>query len=105
IKGVFGGKTAMDHDVSLEAASSLAGDIELELVDRIPVSEDKEIVVELLASEPKPERYNQHDRQHHLDGGLRWKLALKAGATAAVKFTYRIGFDKDFELVGGNRRD
>lgn len=104
-KGVFGGKTAMDHDVSLEAASSLAGDIELELVDRIPVSEDKEIVVELLASEPKPERYNQHDRQHHLDGGLRWKLALKAGATAAVKFTYRIGFDKDFELVGGNRRD
>jgi hypothetical protein len=104
-KGVFGGKIAMDHDVSLEAASSLAGDIELELVDRIPVSEDKEIVVELLASEPKPERYNQHDRHHHLDGGLRWKLALKAGATAAVKFTYRIGFDKDFELVGGNRRD
>lgn len=104
-KGVFGGKTAMDHEVSLEAASSLPAEIELELIDRIPVSEDKEITVELLASEPKPERYNQHDRHHHLDGGLRWKLALKAGATATAKFTYRIGFDKDFELVGGNRRE
>ncbi|MCB9893492.1 MAG: DUF4139 domain-containing protein [Planctomycetes bacterium] len=104
-KGVFGGKIAMDHDISFEAASSLAGDIELELVDRLPVTDDKDIDVELLKSEPKAEKYAQDERHSHVRGGLRWKLPLKAGATTKVQLTYRIGFDKDFELNGGNRRD
>jgi hypothetical protein len=103
-KGMFKGGTAMDHDVSLEAASSLGGDIELELIDRIPIPREKEIKVELVSSNPKPEKYDQLERGYHVGGGLRWKVALKAGATAKVDFTYRIGFDKDFEIVGGNRR-
>jgi hypothetical protein len=104
-KGVFGGGIAMDHEVTFEAASSLAADIELELVDRLPVSDDKEIEVELLSSEPKAERYGQDERHAHVRGGLRWKLPVKAGGTAKAGLKYRIAFDKDFELNGGNRRD
>jgi hypothetical protein len=104
-KGVFGGKIAMDHEVTFEAASSLGGDIELELVDRLPVTSDKDIDIELLKSEPKADRYSQDERDSHVKGGLRWRLPLKAGATAKVLLAYRIGFDKDFELLGGNRRD
>jgi hypothetical protein len=103
-KGMFKGGTAMEHEVSYEAASSLAGDVELELVDRLPVSDDKEIEVELVSTEPKAEKYDQAERGHHVKGGLRWKLSVKAGATVKAKLVYRIGFDKDFELVGGNRR-
>ena len=104
-KGVFGGKIAMDHDVTFEAASSLAGDIELELVDRLPVTDDKDIDIELIKSEPKAEKYTQSERHSYVRGGLHWKLPLKAGSTAKVSLTYRIGFDKDYELNGGNRRD
>ena len=104
-KGVFGGKIAMDHDVSLEVASSLPGAIELELVDRLPVTDDKDVDVELLSSDPKPERYSQAERHAHVRGGLRWKVPVKAGGAVSVNFSYRIGFDKDFELDGGNRRD
>ena len=103
-KGMFKGGTAMEHEVSFEAASSLAGDIELELIDRLPVSDDKEIEVELVSTEPKAEKYDQTERGQHVKGGLRWKLPVKAGATVKAKLVYRIGFDKDFELVGGNRR-
>ncbi|MCA8935338.1 MAG: DUF4139 domain-containing protein [Planctomycetes bacterium] len=104
-KGVFGGKIAMDHDVSFEISSSLAGEIELELVDRLPVSDDKDIDVELVSSTPKAERYSQDDRHAHVRGGLRWKLGVKPATLTEVNLTYRIGFDKDYELVGGNRRD
>ena len=104
-KGVFGGKIAMDHDVTFEAASSLAGDIELELVDRLPVTDDKDIDIELIKSEPKAENYTQSERHSYVRGGLHWKLPLKAGSTAKVSLTYRIGFDKEYELNGGNRRD
>lgn len=103
-KGMFKGGTAMEHEVSFEASSSLAGDIELELIDRLPVSDDKEIEVELVSTEPKAEKYDQTERGSHVKGGLRWKLPVKAGATVKAKLVYRIGFDKDYELVGGNRR-
>jgi hypothetical protein len=104
-KGMFKGGTAMEHTVLIEAASSLAGDIELEIVDRLPVTDDKDIKVELIASSPRaPEKYNQQERGSHVRGGLLWKLALKAGSTAQISFDYRIGFDKDHELIGGNRR-
>ncbi|MBZ0137697.1 MAG: DUF4139 domain-containing protein [Planctomycetes bacterium] len=103
-KGMFKGGTAMEHEVSFEAASSLAGDIELELIDRLPISDDKEIEVELVSSEPKADKYDQTERGSHVKGGLRWKLKIAAGATVKAKLVYRIGFDKDFELVGGNRR-
>jgi hypothetical protein len=103
-KGMFKGGTAMDHDVSIEAASSLPGDVEIEIVDRLPVGDGKDIKVELVSSNPKADKYTQEERHQWVSGGLRWKLPLKAGATAKIDFTYRIGFDKDFELVGGNRR-
>lgn len=103
-KGMFKGGTAMEHEIDFEAASSLAGDIELELIDRLPVSDDKEIEVELVSTEPKAEKYDQTERGSHVKGGLRWKLHVAAGATVKAKLVYRIGFDKDYELVGGNRR-
>jgi hypothetical protein len=103
-KGVFKGGTAMQHDVTFEVASSLGTDIVLELVDRIPVTRDKELEIKLVSSEPAAEKYLQHDRDRHVDGGLRWLLPVKAGGTAAARLTYLISFDKDFEIVGGNRR-
>lgn len=104
-KGVFGGKIAMDHEVSFEVSSSLAAEIELELVDRLPITDDKDIDVELISSTPKAERYSQDSRHAHVRGGLRWVLLVKPAALTKVNLTYRIGFDKDYELVGGNRRD
>jgi hypothetical protein len=104
-KGLMGGKTIVDHAVTLEAASSLPGEVELELMDRLPVTDDKEIEVALTRSDPKAEKYDQADRHSHVRGGLRWKLKLPAGGKAKAEYEYRITLASDHEIVGGNRRE
>lgn len=104
-KGLMGGKTIVDHTVTLEAASSLAGEVEVEVIDRLPVTDDKDIEVALTRGEPKPEKYDQADRHSHVRGGLRWKLKLPAGGKAKAAYEYRITLASDHEIVGGNRRE
>ncbi|MBX3473092.1 MAG: mucoidy inhibitor MuiA family protein [Planctomycetes bacterium] len=104
-KGLMGGKTIVDHTVTLEAASSLAGEVEVEVVDRLPVTDDKDIEVALTRSEPKPEKYDQSDRHSHVRGGLKWKLKLPAGGKQKAEYEYRITLASDHEIVGGNRRE
>jgi len=104
-KGLMGGKSVIDHTVSLEAASSLAGEVELELIDRLPVTDDKDIEVALTRSEPKGEKYDQSDRHNHVRGGMRWKLKLPAGGKSKVEYEYRISLASDHEIIGGNRRE
>lgn len=104
-KGLLGGKTSIDHHVTLEAASSLGGEVEVELVDRIPVSDDKEIEISLTRSEPKGEKYDQSDRDSRIRGGMRWKVKLAAGAKTKVEYEYRINLASDHEITGGNRRE
>ncbi|MBK9974781.1 MAG: mucoidy inhibitor MuiA family protein [Planctomycetes bacterium] len=104
-KGLLGGKTSIDHHVTLEAASSLGGEVEVELIDRVPVSDDKEIEINLTRSEPKGEKYDQADRDSRIRGGLRWKIKLPAGAKAKVEYEYRINLASDHEINGGNRRE
>lgn len=104
-KGLLGGKTAVDHHVSIEAANGMAAPVELELLERLPVTDDKDIEVKLLESTPRAEPYDQKDRDQPVRGGLRFKLKLEAGAKAEARLSYRISFDSGHELVGGNRRE
>ncbi|MCC7509547.1 MAG: DUF4139 domain-containing protein [Planctomycetes bacterium] len=103
-KGLLGGKASVSHVVTLEVASSLPAEIELELIERVPVPAGKDIQIEVNSSTPKAELYKQEERDYPVKGGYRWLLKLPAGGKQEVKLQYTLAFDKDYEVEGGNRR-
>ncbi len=104
-QGWLAGTTHVDHHVTIELASSLGQEAQVQVVDRLPVSDEEGVTVELLASEPKAEPYDQVERGAKVRGGLTWRVALPGGGKAQVTFSYRIRLSAKRELVGGNRRD
>jgi hypothetical protein len=104
-KGMLGGSTAVHHFVGVEVTSSLPGEVSVEVIERLPVTDDKEITVTIDKADPKPEAYDQKTRGQAVKGGRLFKLALKAGAKAAVILDYTITLPAGSELLGGNRRE
>ncbi len=103
--GLLGGKREIDHFIDIELASSLGFDAVVEVIDRIPVSRDEHVEVEMFESVPKGESYDQSDRDAPVEGGHRWRVDVIAGQNATIRFAYRIKLRSKDELEGGNRRD
>ncbi len=103
--GLLGGSRSVNHKVQIELTSSLNAEVPIEIVDRIPVADDKALEIKLFTSEPKAESYDQADRGQPVRGGLRWKLRLPAGGKTKAEFGYRLTFSAKDEVVGGNRRE
>ncbi|MCC6151003.1 MAG: DUF4139 domain-containing protein [Planctomycetes bacterium] len=104
-KGMLGGSTAVHHKVSVEVTSSLPAEVSVDVIERLPVSSDKEIQVAIDKAEPRPQEYDQKARGQIVRGGRLFALAIKPGAKAALNFDYTITLHADSELVGGNRRE
>ena len=103
--GLLGGSTAIDHVVSIDLSSSLGRAVRVEVVDRLPVTDDKDIEVALTASQPRAENYDQADLGVPVRGGLRFRVDVPPGGRAHVEFAYRVKLPAKSEVVGGNRRE
>jgi len=103
--GILGGDAVVTHDVSIELSSALGAAALVEVLDRRPVTDDKDIQIELTRSTPEHERYTQSERGSAVRGGLAWRVIVPAGGRATVDFTYRVTLPSKNEIVGGNRRD
>lgn len=102
--GLLGGDAVIDHTVSIELSSALGSPALVELIDRLPVTDEKSVEVTPKGARPEPERFDQADRGVPVRGGLRWQVIVPAGGRAAVEFSYRLTLPSKNELVGGNRR-
>jgi uncharacterized protein (TIGR02231 family) len=67
-------------------------DIELDLMDQLPIAQNKEIEVKL-----EDMGGAKFDADY---GSLLWKLQLKAGETKKVKFLYSVKYPKDKQVEG-----
>ena len=103
--GLFGGDTALTHTVEIEVRSKLAEAVEVEVIERVPVSRDDEIEVKVLEVSPKAEPYSQKDRGQVIQGGRLFSLQLKPGESKRCTLEYRITIPSKQVLKGGNRRD
>ncbi len=103
--GLLGGSTQVTHHVSLELSSALGQAVSIDVYDRLPVSDDKSLTIDLLSARPEAKEYSQAERGLPIRGGLLWTLVLPAGGKAKIEYTYRIVFPGKSEIVGGNRRD
>ncbi|WP_437761995.1 DUF4139 domain-containing protein [Sorangium sp. So ce764] len=103
--GLLGGSLAVEHAVVIDLSSSLGMGVEVEVLDRIPVTDDKDVEIKLLSSQPKAEPYTQEELGEPVRGGLRWRVPIAPGGKASVAFTYRVVLSSKNEIVGGNRRE
>jgi len=101
--GIFGGKRELLHHISIELSSSLGFPAKIEVIDRKPITDDKEVEVELVRQEPRALEYEQKERP--VRGGLKWLVTLGPGGKQEIEFSYRVVIKAKDELIGGNRRD
>lgn len=103
--GLLGGSTAIEHAVEIELSSSLGRAVVVEVAERIPVTDDKAVEIELVRATPRAETYDQAERGAPVRGGVRFRVEVPAGNKAKIAYAYRIKLSSKSELVGGNRRD
>lgn len=103
--GLLGGSTTLDHTVTTDLSSSLNRKITVEVIDRIPVSDEKDVEIKILASQPQHSPYTQADLGQPVRRGLKWDVEVPAGGKAKVEHRYRITLPSKMEIVGGNRRE
>ncbi|WP_081865165.1 DUF4139 domain-containing protein [Chondromyces apiculatus] len=103
--GLLGGSLVVEHEVRIELSSSLGRAVTVEVLDRVPVTDDKDLDVKLVGSQPKAEAYKQEEIGHPIRRGLRWSVEVPAAGKTSVSFSYRLTFSAKSEVVGGNRRE
>lgn len=103
--GLLGGSTSVEHAVTVDLASSLGHEVEVEVFDRLPVSDDKDVEVKLVHARPEAQKYGQIDRGAPLRRGLAWKVRVPPAGKATIDLAYRVTLPAKLELVGGNRRE
>jgi len=102
--GLFGGDAVLDHQVDIEVRSRLAVAVRVEIFERVPVSHEEGVKVEVVRAAPEPEVYEQHERGSPVRGGRRFRLELPPGGVATCALAYRVIIPSKRVIEGGNRR-
>lgn len=109
--GLRGGTTVLDHTVEVELANRLPHRVTVEVRERVPVSDEKDVRIE---EHPATPPWTPHDEPfdgddggtgHHVRGARIWRVELEPGRTTVLKGGYEIRVPAGKALVGGNRRD
>lgn len=103
--GLLKGKRMLSHYVETTLRSGLGYPIDVEILDRLPVSDEEVIKVDLVEESHRGEDYDQRDRGRPIRGGRRWRLTISPGGELKLKYTYQVQIRSKDELVGGNRRE
>ncbi|MBN2495400.1 MAG: mucoidy inhibitor MuiA family protein [Deltaproteobacteria bacterium] len=103
-EGLFGGETRLQHEVQIEVRSNLARPARVEIFERVPVSDQEDVKVEITRSVPEAKAYDQADRGQLVRGGLRFAFDLAPGQKRTCVLEYAITIPSKHVLAGGNRR-
>ncbi|WP_344321507.1 DUF4139 domain-containing protein, partial [Streptomyces macrosporus] len=109
--GLRGGTTVLDHTVEVELANRLPHRVTVEVRERVPVSDEKDVRIEERRATPP---WTPHDEPldggdggdgRHVRGARIWRVELEPGRTTVLTGGYEIRVPAGRALVGGNRRD
>ncbi len=92
-KSLVGGKASLRRGYRLKVKSHYKGEVEVQVLDRYPVSEDPEVKVSLKEARPQPE----------VEGGagiLRWQFRLGPEEERELYFEFEVTYPSDGELEG-----
>jgi len=102
---VAGERYCIDILTQISAIRSALDRVAIEVLDRIPVTSDKDIEIKLVSSKPTSARITQAERGHPVRGGLAWSITVSPGEKQRIEMVYRVTLPAKNELVGGNRRE
>lgn len=102
--GLLGGSTAVTHEVTIELSTSTEEPIKVEVRERFPVTDDKNIEIKAVGARPTPEPYDQSERGSALRGGRRFVVDVAPGKKALIEHSYKLVFPSKMDIVGGSRR-
>ncbi len=102
--GLFGGGRRLDTSIEVTVTSSLAREVRLEILSRVPVSDDDDVQVEDLSSEPKAHPWEGETDGPILKGGRRQTVKVPPGGEVVTTLAYGVRLGAKEELVGGDRR-
>ncbi|MCF2529519.1 DUF4139 domain-containing protein [Yinghuangia soli] len=96
--------TVLDHRVEIDLANHLSREIAVEVLERVPVSDEKDVRIDEHAAEPAW-AVDDELRDGRLVRGARvWRLRLPANSTRTLVGRYEIRIPAGKAVVGGNRR-
>ena len=103
--GILGNSAVVGNEVTIDLASALAVKVRVEVLERVPTSDDRSLEIVVTGASPAPEDYDQSERGAPIRGGRRFVVDLGPGDKARVRYTVRFVFPGKSEIAGGNRRD
>lgn len=102
--GLLGGSLAVTHTVGIELSSSVRDPIKVVVLERVPVTDDKEIEIKIVKANPVPTAYDQSERGSPVRGGCRFEATVTPGKKLPLEIVYRLVFSSKLDIVGGSRR-
>jgi hypothetical protein len=103
--GLLGGSLSVTHTVEIELASTIKPAIDVTVLERLPVTDDKALEIKVVRASPDPEPYDQADRDAPVRGGQRFDVTVDPERKTRVELTYRLVFAQKLDIVGGSRRE
>lgn len=102
--GLLGGTIAVTHDVDIELSSTIGGPADVTVLERVPVTDDKQIEVKIVRVNPPADPYDQADKGAPVRGGLAFHVTVEPERKSRLTVTYRLAFPNKLDIVGGSRR-
>lgn len=102
--GLLGGTITVTHDVEIELSSTIGGPAEVTVLERVPVSDDRQVEVKIVRVTPPADPYDQADKGAPVRGGLAFHVIVEPERKSRLSVTYRLAFPGKLAIVGGSRR-
>ena len=102
--GLLGGSLAVTHTVGIELSSTIKDPIKVVVLERVPVTDDKNVEIKMVKATPPPATYDQSERGSPVRGGCRFDTTVTAGKKLPLEIVYRLTFPSKLDIVGGSRR-
>ncbi|MGC0419343.1 DUF4139 domain-containing protein [Embleya sp. AB8] len=102
--GLRGGTAVLDHRIEVAAVNHLARPIRLDILERVPVTDDKDIRIEEHAGTPRWVEDTELRDGRHVPGARVWHVELAPGERKNLTGGYEIRIPAAKAVVGGNRR-
>jgi hypothetical protein len=103
-EGLLAGRTVYEDTITIEVENGLAQQATVEVLERLPVTEERKVEVKLLEEKPAAEEYTQKERRRPIRGGRRWRLTLEPGKRGECQLRYSVTVPSSSEIIGGGRR-
>lgn len=99
-KGVFGGKRRIVYSYSIQIENNMKSPSKIIVRDRIPVSLNEKILVEIRNQSLMPLAAESKDDTAYAQGQRRYSLDLAAGEKKIISYEAVVSFDKEYDVTG-----